>query len=74
MYLLSYELDGDVDFVRIVVEMASFRVTVVCFLNDSIRSSSCNVKYVRGRHKLFACNSNMNLNEFVGTLSTELRL
>ena len=64
MYLLSYELDGDVDFVRIVVEMASFRVTVVCFWNGSIRSSSSNVKYVGGRRKLFACNSNMDLNEF----------
>ena len=64
MYLLSYELDGDVDFVRIVVEMASFRVTVVCFWNGSIRSSTSNVKYVGRRRKLFACNSNMDLNEF----------
>ena len=54
MYLFSYELDGDVDFVRI----------VVCFWNGSIRSSSRHVKYVGGRRKLFACNSNMDLNEF----------
>ncbi|XP_057538702.1 uncharacterized protein LOC130816111 [Amaranthus tricolor] len=64
MYLLSYELDGDVDFVRIVVEIASFRVTIVCFWNGSIRSSSSNVKYVGGRRKLFACNPNIDLNEF----------
>ncbi|XP_057536703.1 uncharacterized protein LOC130814600 [Amaranthus tricolor] len=44
--------------------MASFRVIVVCFWNGSIRSSSNNVKYVGGRRKLFACNSNMDLNEF----------
>ena len=44
--------------------MASFRVTVVCFWNGSIRSSGSNVKYVGGRRKLFACNSNMDLNEF----------
>ena len=44
--------------------MDSFRVTVVCFWNGSIRSTSNNVKYVGGRRKLFACNSYMDLNEF----------
>ena len=63
MYLLSYELDGDADFVRIVVEMASFRVIVLSFWNGSIRSSSSNVNYVGGRRKLFACNSNMETNK-----------
>ena len=48
----------------VVVEMDSFRVTVVCFWNGSIRSTSNNVKYVGGRRKLFACNSYMDLNEF----------
>ena len=49
-------VDGDVDFVCILVRMASFRVTVVSFWNGSIQSSSSNVKYVVGRRKLFACN------------------
>ena len=49
MYMLSYELDDDVDCVRIHVEMALFRVTIVCFWNGLIRSSSSNVKYIGGR-------------------------
>ena len=44
--------------------MASFRVTIVCFRNGSIRESSNNVHYVEGRRRFFACNSNMDLNEF----------
>ena len=39
-------------------------MTVVCFWNGSIRSTSNNVKYVGGKRKLFACNSYMDLNEF----------
>ena len=45
MYLYSYELDDDVEFVCIHVEMESFRVTIVCFWNGSIRSSNSNVHY-----------------------------
>ena len=44
--------------------MASFRVTIVCFWNGSIRESSGKAHYVGGRRRMFACNSNMDLNEF----------
>ena len=54
----------DVDIVCIHVEMASFRVTIVCFWNGSIRESNGKVYYVGGRRRLFVCNSNMDLNEF----------
>ena len=64
MYLYGYEVDDDIDFVCIHVEMASFRVTIVCFWNGCIRESSGKVHYVGGRRRLFACNSNMDLNEF----------
>ena len=57
-------LGDQVDFVCIHVEMASFCVTIACFWNGSIRTSGNKVTYVRGKRKLFACNSNMNLNEF----------
>ena len=42
MYLYWHEVDNDVYFVCIHVEMASFRVTIVCFWNGSIRESSGN--------------------------------
>ncbi|XP_057522046.1 uncharacterized protein LOC130802153 [Amaranthus tricolor] len=44
--------------------MTSFCVTIVCFWNGCIRESSGKVHYVGGRRKLFACNSNMDLNHF----------
>ena len=37
---------------------------MVYFWNSSIRESSGKVHYVAGRGRLFACNTNMNLNEF----------
>ena len=57
-------LGDEVDFVCIHVEMASFRVTIACFWNGSIRTSGNKVTYVGGKRKLFACNSIMDLNEF----------
>ena len=57
-------LGDEVDFICIHVEMPSFRVLIVCFWNGSIRTSGNKVTYVGGKHKLFACNSNMDLNEF----------
>ena len=57
-------LGDEVDFVCIHVEMASFRVTIACFWNGSIRTSGNKVTYVEGKSKLFSCNSNMDLNEF----------
>ena len=44
--------------------MASVRVTIACFWNVSIRTSGNKVTYVGGKNKLFACNSNMDLNEY----------
>ena len=61
--LCCCELDDDVDFVSILVEIASFCVTIVCFQNGSIQTRGSNVTYVERRHKLFACNSNMDLKE-----------
>ncbi|XP_057533383.1 uncharacterized protein LOC130811201 [Amaranthus tricolor] len=43
--------------------MESYRVTILCFWNGAIQTSNKNVEYVGGKHKLFVCNSNMNLNE-----------
>ena len=57
-------LGDEVDFVCIHVERASFRETIACFWNVSIRTSGNKVTYVGGKRKLFACNSNMDLNEF----------
>ena len=57
-------LGDEVIFVCIHVEMSSFRVTILCFRNGSIRTRGNNVTYVGGKCKLFACNSNMDLNEF----------
>ena len=74
MYLYWHEVDDDVDFVCIHVEMASFRVTIVCFWNGSIRESSGKVHYVGGRRRLFACNSNMDLNEFKRLICSKIRL
>ncbi|CAO2841539.1 unnamed protein product [Amaranthus hypochondriacus] len=54
--------------------MASFRVTIVCFWNGSIRESSGNVDYVGGRRKLFACKSNMDLNDFKRLISSRIGL
>ena len=34
MYLYGHEVDDDIDFVCIHVEIALFRVTVVCFWNE----------------------------------------
>ncbi len=56
----------------ILVEMASFRVNVVCFWNGSIRSSSSNVKYVGGRRKMFGYNSHMDLSEFKLFISSKI--
>ena len=64
MYLYRHEVDGDVDFVCIHVEMASFRLTIVSFWNGCIRESSGKVHYVGRRRRLFACNLNMDLNQF----------
>ena len=57
-------LGDEVDFVCIHVEMTSFCVTIACFLNGSICTSGNKVTYVGGKQKLFACNLNMDLNEF----------
>src|SRR5688572_17235240 len=54
--------------------MASFRVTILCFWNGSIRESSGNVDYVGGRRRLFACNSNMDLNQFKRLISSKIGL
>lgn len=43
--------------------MTSYRVARLCFVNGSIRTSNRNVEYVCGKHKLFVCNLNMDLNE-----------
>jgi hypothetical protein len=67
-------IDDDVDFVCIDVEMASPCVTIVCFWNGSIRESSCSVDYVGGKHKLFACKSNMDLNNFKRYISSRIGL
>ncbi|XP_057544261.1 uncharacterized protein LOC130823603 isoform X1 [Amaranthus tricolor] len=64
MYLYGYEVDDDVDFVCIHVKMTSFRVTIVCFWNSCIPESSGKVHYVGRRRRLFACHSNMDLNQF----------
>ena len=74
MYLYLHEVDNDVDFVCIHVEMTSFRLTIVCFWNSSIRESSGNVHYVGGRRRLFACNSNMDLNEFKRLICSKIGL
>ena len=39
IYLYWHEVDDDVDFVCIHEKMASFRVTIICFWNGSIRES-----------------------------------
>ena len=57
-------LGDEVDFVCIRVEITSFRVTIACFWKGSIRTSANKVTYVGGKRKLFACNLNMDLNEF----------
>ena len=45
--------------------MTSFRVTIACFWNGFIRTSGNKVMYVGGsKRKLFACNLNMDFNEF----------
>ena len=54
--------------------MASFRVTIVCFWNGCIRESSGKVHYVGGRRKLFACNSNMDLNHFKRFICSKIGL
>ena len=54
--------------------MTSFRVTIVCFWNGSIRESSGNVDYVGGRRKLFACKSNMELIDFKRLISSRIGL
>ena len=62
--LCCHELDDGVHFVSILVEMTSFRVTIVCFWNGSIRTRDNNVTFVGGKRKLFAYKSNIDLNEF----------
>ena len=74
MYLYGHEVDDDVDFVCIHVEMTSFRVIIVCFLNGSIRESSGKVHYVGGRRRLFACNSNMDSNQFKRFICSKIGL
>ena len=54
--------------------MASFRVTIVCFWNGCIQENSGKVHYVGGRRKLFACNSNMDLNHFRRFISSKIVL
>ncbi|XP_057526212.1 uncharacterized protein LOC130805456 [Amaranthus tricolor] len=54
--------------------MASFRVTIVCFWNGCIRENNGKVHYVGGRRKLFACNSNMDLNHFRRFISSKIGL
>ena len=53
--------------------MTSFRVTIV-FWNGSIRTTDSNVNYIRGRHKLFACKLNMDLNECILLIVLRLEL
>ena len=54
--------------------MASFRVSIVCFWNGCIWESSDKVHYVGGRRKLFACNSNIDLNHFRRFISSKIGL
>ena len=74
MYLYWHEVDDDVDFICIHIDIASFRVTIVCFWNGSIRESSGKVHYVRGRCRLFVCNSNMDLNQFKRFICSKIGL
>ena len=66
MYLYRHELMLMLMLIFFVLmkKMASFRVTIVCFWNGCIRENNGKVHYVGGRCKLFACNSNMDLNHF----------
>ena len=72
--LYWHEVDDNVEFVCIHVEMKSFCVTIVCFWNGSFRESSGKVHYVGGRHRLFTCNSNMDLNEFKRFICSKIGL
>ena len=67
-------LGDEVVIVCIHVEMTLLRVTIACFWNGSIHTSGNNVTYVGDKHKLFACNSNMDLNEFKLLICSKIRI
>ena len=72
MYLYGHEVDDDVDFVCIYVEMTSFRVFIVCF--EMVVFGKVVAKFITGKTQVIACNSNMDLNQFKRFICSKIGL